>query len=413
MTEQPRVIVPGIWSDILGNKNSQGNGYLRTGLVFSDGEVSVQNPLPTNGDRVYCKDIWDEQSTSVDFTGGTVDDLFNNLHTSIINETSNNPKEIFVHFNSTTATTVIAFGAHTGNFSNVKISALVSGPVEMTIIDESADNTKHTSRQYDLPAIGFNAIRIQFHTSDDVSLSNIFIAKSSSVIARIQGQKPDETFVEFQSTQSGNFKVSLEEFENDVSTNSNSQLNVSPYLVDEFGVYSHMLGDNMFQGSPVVIDSNHHEIHCGDSYELTYVDDMENNGTVEILIIVPNEPGTGQAQKLYHLKQIVDTEAEATVEIFEGTTYSSSGTSISSFNRNRNSSFNDFLGVTHTPTITSDGTQIFIKKVGSGRGTGGVAGRESEIVLRNNETYLIRISNDVATQNYCNVELDYYVHPGI
>jgi len=47
--------------------------------------------------------------------------------------------------------------------------------------------------------------------------------------AVITGKNPQGTFVNFQSTTAGNFKMSLEELESGVSDNSNSQLKVTPY----------------------------------------------------------------------------------------------------------------------------------------------------------------------------------------
>ena len=42
-------------------------------------DIDVQNPLPTDGDSVYEKDIWLDESSSINFSG-SVTDLFNNLH---------------------------------------------------------------------------------------------------------------------------------------------------------------------------------------------------------------------------------------------------------------------------------------------------------------------------------------------
>ena len=53
------------------------------------------------------------------------------------------------------------------------------------------------------------------------------------VKAVLTGENPAGTFVNFQSTTAGNFKVSLEELENNISSNSNSQLNVT--LFDSSG----------------------------------------------------------------------------------------------------------------------------------------------------------------------------------
>jgi len=52
--------------------------------------------------------------------------------------------------------------------------------------------------------------------------------------AVLTGENPGGTFVNFQSTTAGNFKISLEEFENAISTNSNTQLRTTLY--NEAGV---------------------------------------------------------------------------------------------------------------------------------------------------------------------------------
>ena len=49
------------------------------------------------------------------------------------------------------------------------------------------------------------------------------------VKAVLTGENPSNTFVNFQATTQGNFKVSLEELENTVSVNNNSQLKITPF----------------------------------------------------------------------------------------------------------------------------------------------------------------------------------------
>jgi hypothetical protein len=223
------------------------------------------------------------------------------------------------------------------------------------------------------------------------------------------------TYVSQTATSAGNAKVSIEELETGISDDTKSKLKVSPYCVDEFGEVSRFLGDNVFHGSLITIPPEHHEIHCGDSYEMTHSIDLTNGQIYNILIIVPNATGTGQAQKLWHFKGEVDTEAEALIEFFEGPTYSAAGTGLTSVNRNRQlaASYTDYLGITYTPTLTGDGTRIFIKRVGSGRSSGGSATRSDEFVLKNNTAYLLRVTNATTTANWCNFDLNYYVHPGI
>lgn len=381
--------------------------------------IGIQDPLPTDGDSVYEKDVWAAESVTTDWvdTDTSGEDVavipFTNLHTRITNSTSTDPKILTIHFNRTVAAHQIGLGCTGGgDFSNVSIDLIGSGGVVRTAVDDSSNNTKLTSKNYPFEPQLFNAVTFSFNTTDEVCLSNITIQKSVNVSAQIQGLRSDDTVGTVNLTNGNNLKVSLEEFESDISTDGNSKLNTAPYLVDEHGTQAQMLSDDIFLGSPVVINSEHHEIHCGDSYELTYTEDLGNGDVAELAITVPDEPGAGQAQKLYHLLSAVDSEAEATVEIYEGSTFTG-GTSITPVNRNRNSSLVDFLTVVHSPSVTTDGTKIYGKRIGSGRSTGGSAGRSKEFVLRNNETYLLRITNEVTTDNYVNAEIDYYVHPGV
>jgi len=188
--------------------------------------IDVQNPLPTNGDSVYEKDIWVEQSSIVDFSG-SITDLFNNLHTVITNTTATNPKEILVHFNRTTILQSISFGANSGDFSNIEIIAVVSGGIEITIIDNSADNTKRTSQTFELPVVGLNAIKIKFHTADTITLSNLFIPKIIGTVARIQGQKDDGDFVVIGATNNDNLKVSVQEYGDTPAVDAFARLRIS------------------------------------------------------------------------------------------------------------------------------------------------------------------------------------------
>ena len=184
--------------------------------------VGVQHPVPTDGDSVYVKDLWIDESVVSGWVDadGTGEDLvtipFSNLHTSINYPGADNPKTIRIHFNRTVNFFQVGIGcaAHPGeNFSNVVIRVLGSGAVVRTVLDNSADSTKYTSKNYEFgPELG-NAVDIEFHTADDVCISNITIQKVTNVAARLQAIKPDGTVTDIDATAGGNLKTSLEEFE--------------------------------------------------------------------------------------------------------------------------------------------------------------------------------------------------------
>jgi hypothetical protein len=150
-----------------------------------------QYPLSTNGDSVYCKDVDVERSELNDFSG-TPCDLFDDLHTIIKNTTSNDPKEIFIHFKRSVVTQALGIGNASAaehpdapNFSNVRITAVNSGGVEILLVDQSTDDTKHTSRTYTFVPVGMNAIKVEFCTVDPVGITNFSIQKTIITASRI------------------------------------------------------------------------------------------------------------------------------------------------------------------------------------------------------------------------------------
>lgn len=183
-------------------------------------DMSVQYPLPADGDSVYAKDIWLSESSSNNWSG-SITDLFDNLHTQIANSDPENPKTILIHFNRTIVSNTIGLGdSQGGDFSNTKIEIINSGNVANTVVDESSSNTKYTTRTFQLPVTaGFNALRITFHTADTISLTNLVILKTRSVVSRGQAVKPDGTVIDLNATAGGNQKQSLEEFDDTFLTN--------------------------------------------------------------------------------------------------------------------------------------------------------------------------------------------------
>jgi len=179
-----------------------------TKLIDENGlDISLQNPLQVDGDSVHAVDIWEAESDMNGFSG-KMTDLFDNLHSLVVDNSATNPKHLLIHFNRTTVISSISLGAFTGDFSNVKIVILVSGGGEIPIIDESSDNTKYSSRNFELPIIGFNSMRIEFYTADAVTVSNVFMPKVTSASSRIQGVDPTGAYQNVTTTPDGNLTVS-------------------------------------------------------------------------------------------------------------------------------------------------------------------------------------------------------------
>lgn len=153
-----------------------------------DGLINVQNPLPTDGDSVYIKDLDFQYCDNGNFSG-TVYDYFNSLKTVNTDSTSNNPKTIKLWFKRSIQIQSIGFGCDnlSKSFSNVVVKALGSGEaVRYTDDTYQNDNTKRNSFLLELPPLALNGVLIEFHTTDEICLSNLIIYKATDVNSRIK-----------------------------------------------------------------------------------------------------------------------------------------------------------------------------------------------------------------------------------
>lgn len=325
---------------------------------------------------------------------GVVTALFDDLHSVITDSTTNNPKEILIHFGTTVISNVIGIGSFNGaggSFSNTEIQIASSDGVFVTVFDESADATLKNTETYPLPVTaGFNAVKLKFHTANTITISNLVIPKTKSVVARLQATKPDNTVTDINATQGGNLKISLEEIESGISSNSNSQLNVTPfastgteYKIDEQ------------TGSFTTVTYEHHEIHSGSHYFICDYSLNEGSGnTIEFVVTTDN------STKWMHSTLDFSASEGATLEVYKDPTGITGGSTITPINNNGNSLNTSLATVVKDPTsITSDGTRAAGFIAGGGR-TAGFNQRSREIVLEQDTVYLFRftslaVSNDI------------------
>lgn len=177
-------------------------------------EVSTQSPLPVSDGQVCSNDIWVSFSNMNNFSGSPTD-LFNNLHTVVSDTTANNPKELMVHFGGTIVTRLIGIGAFNGNggeFSNVEIQIALSDGNFITVIDESADSTIKQTAQYLMPGnVGINAVKFIFHTTNTITISNLFIPTVKLTTTSLQALNPDNEIIDVGATLDGSLKVAVED----------------------------------------------------------------------------------------------------------------------------------------------------------------------------------------------------------
>ncbi|MCK4258745.1 MAG: hypothetical protein KAX49_07190 [Halanaerobiales bacterium] len=199
----------------------------------------------------------------------------------------------------------------------------------------------------------------------------------------ITGENPAGTFVNFKSTTAGNFKISLEELENDVSVNSNTQLKTTVY--DEAG---NPLEIDDTSGAMEIVEYEHHEIHEGNHFFICDYDDTLGIGdTIEFVITTPNT--LKWAHMLFDFSSILGAE----LEVYEGSSDVVGGTSTTPTNNNRNSGTTSDLTLLKDPTSITDGTRIAGYLAGANR-TAGFNSRNREIILKQDTIYLFRFTSD-------------------
>ncbi len=223
------------------------------------------------------------------------------------------------------------------------------------------------------------------------------------VVAIIKGQNPAGTYVDFDATTQGNFKISLEELENGLSVNSNSQLKVTPFHSDGTagalitGI-DYVTGKSGIDASTETlqgIDYEHHEIHAGSHYFIAdYALNQASGAVINLTVQTPDTAAWA------HMIFEIGSSAGARIEIYEGTTGISAGAVLTPRNNHRNSTNTSGLTILQNPTIVSDGTRIAGFLAGGSKQPG-IAERSRELVLKQNTTYLFRItslavSNDIA-----------------
>lgn len=93
----------------------------------------------------------------------------------------------------------------------------------------------------------------------------------------------------------------------------------------------------------------------------------------------------------------VAAEGLSSFQIFEGTTFTVAGTSVPSFNKNRESAITAEGIITHTPTLIADGTQLgntFLGGRGAGQASASGVENVDGFIFARSTNYLIRATNN-------------------
>jgi len=140
----------------------------------------------------------------------------------------------------------------------------------------------------------------------------------------------------------------------------------------------------------LTIDYAHKEIHEGNHYSACYIfAGVANNASAELRIL-------NGSTKYLHLLVYVNCELKTYSYIYEATTYSGNGTSLSIYNNNRSSAKVSTATVYHTPTVNVLGTEILCEMIPAGSKStplGGSSASRLEYILDTSTDYLIRVTS--------------------
>lgn len=149
------------------------------------------------------------------------------------------------------------------------------------------------------------------------------------------------------------------------------------------------------------IDAEHSAIHKG--WHFNYADyetNIDNGTTIDFTFTTPD------TAEWTHFIFKAYSSLGITVELYEGATGVSGGTAITPRNNNRNSVNTSGVILLKDPTITDDGTRAAGFLAGADR-TAGSAGRENEFILKQNTTYITRITS-LANSNSITWDAEWY-----
>lgn len=144
-------------------------------------------------------------------------------------------------------------------------------------------------------------------------------------------------------------------------------------------------------GYLVAIEIEHHKVHEGKFYTVSDYDSSVDTASPKYWHII-----TPDSSARAHIKIQVATDTGGLIEFYENPTTTNNGGALTAFNNDRNSGNSTTFNFYKDPTISSDGTLIEVSRIGAGREKkiGGMARQPSEIILKQNEQYLIKATPD-------------------
>jgi len=155
--------------------------------------------------------------------------------------------------------------------------------------------------------------------------------------------------------------------------------------------------------------SAHHEIHKGNYYYIKDFTTVNTSESVDFLFIVANTT-------VPHVQWQLASEAEYRFYLYEDVDVSDNGTSVTTFNANRNSSNTATMLVFSSPTLAGGtlgdegqgGTLISASTIGSNRETTANRITTYELIGKRNTKYWVRMTNVSAGSAWVDYDFNWY-----
>ncbi len=158
----------------------------------------------------------------------------------------------------------------------------------------------------------------------------------------------------------------------------------------ESGDFGFASADPFIFASRIIV-YEHAKVHDGNAFSVSNrFTSIAAGNTVEILLQNP-------AGNFSHLRnyKFISTVAPGDVVLYEGPTFTDAGTGLTEHNLRRSSSNTAGLTVTHSPTVTDNGTELEADLISGERRAGGAATETVEEWLLNTGTdYLLEYTNN-------------------
>jgi len=153
------------------------------------------------------------------------------------------------------------------------------------------------------------------------------------------------------------------------------------------------------------IHYEHHEVHIGNHYYITGFDQIDTNAEIVFGVTAPDTDCE------IHVTTLINGTSQIEIYIYENSVFTG-GTPVVAINNNRRTSNTSDATLVLAPTVSDVGDLISSQSAGKAgvnptKGSGGLTGREQEIVLKRNTSYIFKtISKD--DDNIISFRADWY-----